>query len=147
MVNVSRETESETEARLRKVIRQSRLTTYAEPHHFEPLALKDFPAGARPDALALVRDDATWSQLVPGTASNGETFALFRFHFPPDADNSGFVGWLATLIKRRFGSGVIVVCGYNAADGGVFDYWGCPVALGADVHAFVRALVTNEAAG
>jgi hypothetical protein len=58
---------------------------------------------------------------------------LWSFHFPTDAPNSGFVGWLASLIKERTGSGVFVVCGYDAERGGVYDHWGCPVAAAAEV--------------
>lgn len=27
------------------------------------------------------------------------------------------------------GTGVFVICGQNAARGGIYDYWGCPVEL------------------
>jgi hypothetical protein len=87
-----------------------------------------------------VRDDKVWSQLTP-FAGSGEAFTIFRFHFPSNADNSGFVGWLASLIKGRFGSGVFVTCGSNSSDGGIFDYWGVPEAIGEEVVAFVQAMV------
>jgi hypothetical protein len=144
MVSVSRETLEQTHRRLEKVIRRSRLTVYEQPHAFEEFPLHALRERLNPDALALVRDDAVWSQLVPGNAVDSECFALWRFHFPADADNSGFVGWLATLLKTRFGTGVFVVCGQNSNDGGVFDYWGCPWALRAEVLAAVRQLAAPD---
>ena len=67
---------------------------------------------------------------------------MFSFHFPDGLDNSGFVGWLAGALKDRLGTGVFVVCGSDAARGGVYDYWGCPVALLQDAVAVVRSLAT-----
>ena len=140
MVDVSRETAEATAARLERVIREARLFVVERPHAFEEFRRQDFPARADPEALALVRDDAVWSQLVPSEDAAAERFALWRFHFPAGADNSGFVGWLAGHLKARFGTGVFVVCGQNSADGGIFDWWGCPWALGEEVVAEVRRL-------
>ncbi len=72
-------------------------------------------------------------------------FAIWRFHFPQGADNSGFVGWLATHLKTRIGTGVFVICGQNSNDGGIFDYWGCPWELRDSVLSEVRALVAGNA--
>jgi hypothetical protein len=55
------------------------------------------------------------------------------------------VGWLATHLKQRFGTGVFVTCGQNRRDGGVFDYWGVPLALREDVFAEVERLVEGTA--
>lgn len=71
-----------------------------------------------------------------------ELFAVWRFHFPAGADNSGFVGWLASHLKTLFGTGVFVVCGQNSADGGIFDYWGCPWALRDQVFAELDRLTS-----
>ena len=102
------------------------------------------PLEVREEAVAIVRDDTVWSQLVPAPPEATERFDLWSFHFPPDVDNSGFVGWMCTHIKLRFGSGVIVICGYNSKDGGVFDYYGCPAGLGAEVLAFIRQLADDN---
>ena len=144
MVNISHETRDAAETRLERVIRDSRLTVYDGPHAFEEFGLSEFAERARSDALALVRDDAVWSQLVPAGEDAPEPFALWRFHFPEGADNSGFVGWLAWRMKERFGTGVFVVCGQNSGDGGIFDYWGCPWELRDEVLADVRALVAGR---
>ncbi|HUR42993.1 MAG TPA: DUF6196 family protein, partial [Aestuariivirga sp.] len=101
----------------------------------------EFANKADQNALALVRDESVWSQLVPSSAVQGEKFCVFCFHFPKDTDNSGFVGWLASHLKRKFGTGVFVTCGQNTGDGGIFDYWGCPIALGKQIVAEVEALV------
>ncbi len=81
---------------------------------------------------------------MPSDGTHDEQFGLFRFHFPPGADNSGFVGWLATHFKNRFGTGVFVTCGQNQSDGGIFDYWGVPKTLAAEVFNEVQRLVEGR---
>jgi hypothetical protein len=137
MVSVARETADETRRRLRRVIRRARLKVCEGIWAFEEFPPADFPARVSPQALALVRDEEPWSQLVPYRGS-GEPLTLFRFHFPPGADNSG-----ATLIKESLGSGVAVTCGSNSSAGGVFDYWAVPAAVGAAVTALVVELVES----
>jgi len=146
MVDISNESSAQTEARLFRVIRTARLTVYAQPFAFLEFPVPEFPRAVRVDALALVRDDRVWSQLIPCDDDKESLFTLFRFHFPPNADNSGFVGWLATRLKQKFGTGVFVTCGQNRADGGIFDYWGVPIAIGAEVLSEVRRLVGAEVA-
>ena len=120
---VSDETPEQTDARLREVIRRSTLVIRDGTYAFEEFPLE---AGSqlRIDALAHVRDESVWSQLVPSNRPDRELFRVFSFHFPPGVDNSGFVGWLASLLKARFGTGVFVVCGQNSGRGGIFDHWG-----------------------
>lgn len=142
MVHVSHETDNQIEARLLRVLKSARLTVYDGVYAFDEFPLSEFPSKARSDALALVRDDAVWSQLVPSDGF-GEQFRLFRFHFPADADNSGFVGWLASRLKREFGTGVFVTCGMNSNDGGIFDYWGVPASLGDAVVARIVELTSG----
>ncbi|CAB3869747.1 DUF6196 family protein [Achromobacter ruhlandii] len=144
MVNISRETSEQTEQRLRRVITEARLRIYPGTYAFTEFPLDDFPGAVREDALALVRDDNVWSQLIPSDGTHEEPFGLFRFHFPPGADNSGFVGWLATHLKNRFGTGVFVTCGQNHSDGGIFDYWGVPARLAEEVFREVRRLVEGR---
>lgn len=103
--------------------------------------LDEFPSSVDPDALALVRDDEIWSQLVPCDDPTEELFTIWRFHFREGDDNSGFVGWLANHLKKKFGSGVFVTCGQNRNQGGVFDYSGCPVEIGPAVITELRKLV------
>ena len=66
---------------------------------------------------------------APAGTAGGERFALFSFHFPAGLDNSGFVGWLASELKRRLGTGVVVICGQNSERGGIHDHWGYPARL------------------
>lgn len=145
MVSISRETIEQTDARLRQVIRRAQLKVYQERWTFEEFPLAEFASRASPEALALVRDDQVWSQLVP-YRGEGEAFKVLRFHFLAGADNSGFVGWLASLIKQTLGSGVFVTCGSNAGAGGIFDYWGVPEAIGEEVAEFVARLAVGEPA-
>ena len=141
-MHVSRETPDETDRRLRGVIARAELRVYDGPFAFVESPRGAAPPAIRPGALAVVGDDEVWSQLVPAEPGGGaaEPVAVFRFHFPDGADNSGFVGWLASHLKRTVGTGVLVVCGQNAGRGGIFDYWGCPLDQAEAVLAEVRAL-------
>jgi hypothetical protein len=141
MVDISHESPIQTELRLRTVMKVARLKVYPGLYAFEEFALGSFPTAARADALALVRDDNIWSQLVPCEIPGPDLFGVFRFHFPKGADNSGFVGWLATHLKRKFGTGVFVTCGQNSADGGIFDHWGVPAVLAHEIFKEVELLV------
>lgn len=96
-------------------------------------SFREAPLSAPPvltsDVVAVVRDEDSWSWLAPADAAAVERLALFSFHFPLGMDNSGFVGWLATQLKQRLGTGVVVVCGQNSRRGGIYDYRGCPAEL------------------
>ncbi len=128
MVSVSRESPEQTERRLLGVIAAAELVEFDGAWAFKESPLEQPPV-LTSEMLAVVRDENSWSWLVPAEADAEETFAVFSFHFPPAADNSGFVGWLATVLKQRLGTGVFVVCGQNSSRGGIYDYWGCPVEL------------------
>jgi hypothetical protein len=129
MVDISREAPEQTETRLRAVIAMAQLTWHSGAFAYSEFPASAFPTHETGGALALVRDEEVWSVLKPATADAIEPMALFSFHFPEGVDNSGFVGWLASLLKRELGTGVLVVCGRNARRGGIFDYWGVPLAL------------------
>jgi hypothetical protein len=140
MVDISAEAPHQIERRLRSVIRQARVQIFDELYQFEEFSVAEFGTRFDKRALALVRDGELWSQLIPFRGGEGEAFGLFGFHFPPDQDNSGFVGWLASRLKAQFGSGVLVICGMNQADGGIYDYWGCPAAIAPQVFEHVLDL-------
>jgi hypothetical protein len=137
---VSQETPEQTQTRLLTAIGRAEVSFLPGSYAFDEFPLRDFELHVRPDALALVRDEAAWSMLVPSRDSSRELFSIFSFHFAEGLDNSGFVGWLATHLKQALGTGVFVVCGQNRRRGGIFDYWGCPAALGAQVRQEVEGL-------
>jgi hypothetical protein len=145
VVDVSRESEEQTDLRLRRVIAAAELIVHDGVWCFEESpASSPPPLSAR--TLAVVRDEDSWSALVPMTGESAEPverFGVFSFHFPSGVDNSGFVGWLATHLKRRLGTGVFVVCGSNRTRGGIYDYWGCPHSLLPEVVAAVQELSTQ----
>lgn len=130
-MNISHETPGETDWRLRRVLALSALDVDPRAWWYQELPIPDFPSQVRNDAIAIVRDTETWSQLVPVRQgdSPGEPVRIWTFHFPDGVDNSGFVGWLASHIKRATGSGVFVVCGQNSNAGGIYDHWACPEAV------------------
>jgi hypothetical protein len=135
---ISTETQEETEKRLKKVIQTADLKIYGSEYYFKEVPIDKFQFEQQ--ALAIVRDEEVWSFLIPSKSTESENFKLFSFHFKEGFDNSGFVGWLATKIKREQGTGVFVVCGQNTGKGGIFDYWGCPTAIGDKVVELVQQL-------
>lgn len=128
-MHISRETQQQTETRLRRVLSSASLMWHEGSFSFFEFPGNEFPSHAVDGALALVRDAEVWSVLRPSSPDSVENFGIFSFHFPQGLDNSGFVGWLATRLKRELGTGVFVVCGQNARRGGIFDYWGTPLQL------------------
>ncbi len=141
MVRVSHETTEQMEKRLLKVIAESDFAIYKGSYTFEEFPLNDFLSSIRQDAIALVRDSEVWSQLVPSNKVSKELFKIFSFHFDDCKDNSGFVGWLASRLKTKLGTGVFVLCGYNTNRGGIFDYWGCPIELEEKVTGIINELI------
>lgn len=137
---VSNETPSESAARLLTVIANAKISVLETPYTFVEFPLVEFPALLVNSALAFVRDESVWSALVPSARETDEKFVVFRFHFTPGLDNSGFVGWLASHLKAKVGTGVFVVCGQNSVRGGIFDYWGAPLCVAAEVIQEVRRL-------
>jgi hypothetical protein len=154
MVSISIETAEQIEARLVEVISEAELVVHDGYWWFEESV---DPPVLTPETLAVVRDEDVWSSLVPAPAEGvadtaagataAERFGLFSFHFPQAADNSGFVGWLASHLKHELGTGVFVVCGSNTSRGGIFDYWGCPDILLDEAVAVVERLRSRAASG
>ena len=126
------ETGNATQARLLQVIGHADFEVLPGLYAFRPL-----PTGAKPAdaALACVRKGEAWSELIPvdGRAS-GMVFRVFAFHFDPQYDATGFVGWLHSHLARATGAGHIVV------SGGTFDYWGCPAEAADRVLAEIERL-------
>lgn len=135
---ISNESVEETAARLKQVLLLATLKWYEQPYYFREQPVYKFAFDQ--DALAMVRDEEVWSYLVPANSEETENFQIFSFHFQDNLDNSGFVGWLAGIIKSRLGSGVFVICGQNTARGGIFDYWGCPVKLAPEMNDLLKHL-------
>ena len=135
---ISKETKDETEERLKKVLKTSSFKIFEKPYYFRETSVNDFQFD--PDALAMVKDDEVWSLLVPVEKDGTENFKIFSFHFENGLDNSGFVGWLASKIKEKFGSGIIVICGQNSNQGGIFDYNGCPIEISEEVINYINKL-------
>lgn len=138
---ISQETPQETHARLLGVLAAAELKVLEGTWAFVEVPVFNGPTLHR-DAIACVRDDEVWSELVPSNDERAELFKVFRFHFRSGLDNSGFVGWLASHLKAKLGTAVFVVCGQNSGHGGIFDYWGCPARMGDAVLAEVRNLAS-----
>jgi hypothetical protein len=143
---ISAETPEETDDRLRRIAARMEVELLDGLWWFEELSHDEYPRRVRQDAIALIRGRNGWSQLVRVISGDSalERFRIWCCHFPEAADNSGFIGWLASRIKHRTGSGVFVVCGSSAAEGGIYDYWGCPEAIAGPVLAELRAITTLD---
>jgi hypothetical protein len=135
VVSISRERAVQSERRLRRVLRA------AEVVHLDGVwSFRRFEGEVPAAAVATVQDTDGWSALAPGSAIGAERFALTRITFSAVIETSGFVGWLATTVKRRLGGGVFVVCGDNPARGGIFDYWGYPIEIAGAVREVIDDL-------
>ena len=145
-MHISLETPQQTDARLRRVLATATLDVDERSWWYEEMALEEFRRRVRDDAIAIVRDARGWSQLIPIGPADAppERFRLWSFHFSEHLDNSGFVGWLATHIKRATGSGVFVVCGLNSRRGGIYDHWGCLETVADRVLETVRGLADRR---
>ena len=144
-MDVTPETPEQTRERLLRVMAHARADVLADDYTFAEFPVAEFPAhlaSLAGGALALVRDEAVWSALLPAPASTKpeDRYTVVCFHFAPDIPNSGFVGWLASEFKRELGTGVFVICGHNASDGGVFDYWGIPRSVAGQAIDLVHAM-------
>ncbi len=139
-MHIQTETPAQTDSRLRRVLRDAELHALPDQWHFTEFAHAVFATSLHPNALALIRDGDRWSQLIPADASAAEPLTLWSIHFQAGIDNSGFVGWLATLIKQHTGSGVAVICGQNTERGGIFDYWCAPSLAALAIHALFKEL-------
>jgi hypothetical protein len=142
-MHFSHETREQTHSRLQRVLAESEFVAYERPYAFVEVSASRFPVELASEALAFVRDQDGWSALVPSSSPAQEQFLIFGFHFTTGLDNSGSVGWLATHLKAKLGTGVLVICGQNSQRGGIFDYWGVPLSVSAQVIAEIQALRTS----
>ncbi|MGO4514609.1 DUF6196 family protein [Terriglobus sp. 2YAB30_2] len=138
-MHISHETDDQIEARLGRVLSGADIVWYDSPFSFFELP-GNVQIQTGESAVAFVRDGDVWSMLKPSGPSSEERFGVFSFHFPADVDNSGFVGWLATHLKRKLGTGVFVICGQNSSRGGIFDYWGIPFQLRTETEKLINDL-------
>lgn len=139
------ETADQMHDRLLGVIAKSRFEAFSEPYAWQDIPdLRQIPDGA----LAAVRDGEAWHALAPAVQGTKENYRVFSFHFAESTNASGFVAWLAALMKQDAGTGAMVVCGFDARNNpelwqtslGLFDYWGCSWIKGDEVIALVERL-------
>jgi len=139
------ETAEQMHERLRGVIAASRFDALSQPYAWQPL---DRSAQLPADALAAVRDGSSWYALTPVSPDAAGAYRVLVFHFAEGSNASGFVAWLAALMKKEAATGAMVVCGFDAratpalwqTSLGLFDYWGCPWSRGDEVTALVERL-------
>ena len=131
--------------RLCSVIAAAGFEALPEPYAWRPVSAS---SPLPDDALAAVRDGSAWYALAARSADAAGSYRVLAFHFAEGSDASGFVAWLAALMKQSAGTGAMVVCGFDAratpplwqTSLGLFDYWGCPWHKGDEVIALVNRL-------
>jgi hypothetical protein len=132
------ETDREMHDRLCGVLAAARFDVLPEPHAWQAIEnTTSLPAAA----VAAVRDGSAWYALAPVARGTAGAYRVLTFHFAEGSNASGFVAWLAALMKKEAGTGAMVVCGFDARASaalwqtslGLFDYWGCPWDRGEDV--------------
>lgn len=138
---ISKETDEQIQLRLLRVLALAEIKIYEEEYAFEEFAKEEFALKAKSEALAFVRDEEVWSQIVPSKGLTKQRYKIFKFYFKEILDNSGFIGWLATHLKCKIGTGVFVICGQNSNYGGIYDYWGCPIEVAESVIKEIENLV------
>ena len=140
-----RESTEQMHERLSGVMAASGFEALSKPYAWQQVSrLLQLPA----TAVAAVRDSSTWYALRAVTPEAAGAYRIMVFHFAEGSNASGFVAWLAGIIKKEVGTGVMVVCGFDAratpalwqTSLGLFDYWGCPWGLGDEVIALVERL-------
>ena len=105
------ETARQMHDRLRRVIAASQFEALSEPY-----ALQFFNKSSQlPDnTLAVVRDGLTWYALTESSPDVEGSYRILVFHSAEGMNASGFVAWLAGLMKREARTGAMVVCGFDA---------------------------------
>jgi hypothetical protein len=139
------ETVDQMHDRLLGVIAKSHFEAFSQPYAWQGIPdTRQIPDGS----LAAVRDGDAWYALAPASQLASDNYRVFAFHFAEGTNASGFVAWLAGLMKQDAGTGAMVVCGFDARSTpalwqtslGLFDYWGCPWIKGDKVIALVERL-------
>ena len=139
------ESAEQMHARLCRVIAAARFEVLSQPYAWEQVSE---PSRVPINALAVVRDGSAWHALTAVPLNTTGAYRILVFHFAEDSNASGFVAWLAGVMKKEAGTGVMVVCGFDAratpalwqTSLGLFDYWGCPWDRGDEVAALVNRL-------
>ena len=139
------ESSEQIHERLCRVIAAARFEVLSEPYAWQPVSQSSqLPA----NALAAVRDGTAWYALMPVPPDATGAYRILVFHFAEGSNASGFVAWLAGLMRKEAATGAMVVCGFDAratpalwqTSLGLFDYWGCSWDRGDEVAALVRRL-------
>ena len=139
------ESAEQMHARLCSVIAAARFEALSQPYAWEQVSE---PSRVSTNALAVVRDGSAWYALAGVPPNTAGAYRILVFHFAEGSNASGFVAWLAGIMKKEAGTGVLVVCGFDAratpalwqTSLGLFDYWGCPWDRGDEVAALVDRL-------
>src|SRR4051794_39460649 len=90
------ESPEQTDERLRCVIAAGRFAVRIQPYAWQPVAQ---PSQLPHAALAAVRDRSAWYALTSVSPDATGAYRVLVFHFAEGSNASGFVAWLAGLMK------------------------------------------------
>ena len=134
------ETFEEQNLRLIQAFSNSDVNFLSGSYDYEEFNSTELNLKFNKNALALIRDDSRWSQLI--NVDKGP-FSVFSIHFNGVDDVNGFVGWFASLLKEKLGIGLIVFVGSNSLKKGVYDYYGVPIDRILDVEREMKLMSKN----
>jgi hypothetical protein len=100
--------------RLCSVIAAARFEVLSQPYAWEQVSE---PSRLPANALAVVRDGSAWYALTSVPANAKGAYRILVFHFAEGLNASGFVAWLAGIMRKEAGTGVMVVCGFDGCRG------------------------------
>src|SRR5262249_62178537 len=95
------ESAEQMHARLCRVIAAARFEVLSQPYAWEQVSE---PSRVPINALAVVRDGSAWYALTAVPPNTTGTYRILVFHFAEDSNASGFVAWLAGVMKKEAGN-------------------------------------------
>ena len=132
--------------RLCNVIAAAQFEVLSQPYAWQQVSE---PFRLPANTLAVVRDGSAWYALtsVPPNDATG-AYRILVFHFAEGSNASGFVAWLAGIMKKGAGTGAMVVVASTPArrprcgkpHSVCSTTGGCPWSRGDEVAALVQRL-------
>ena len=80
-MDIKNEKSEQTHERLLKVIASAEFKVFEDTYIFDEFPIDKFPKRANPTAIAYVREEYVWSQVVPSTDTSKQLWKTLRFRF------------------------------------------------------------------
>jgi hypothetical protein len=138
MTTVKIETNSKLIERLYYVLKQSEFVEFDELYYFKQF--EETP-NLENNALSYIRNGNYWTGLIEAEDDRTENYKIFCFKVNTTSNNSGFLGWMATEIKKKLGISIIVFCSHCPTTDKDILYIGCSSLYGNQVKNFIETLM------